>query len=423
MFWIPTNPIALISLDSDPASLMGHEQVRGQNVYVHQVGLALAKIGWQVDIFTCGTSPSQAAITEHSPNCRTIRLETETLGLTHFDSLFNLMPELVTEFQAFEREQGFQYSLVHTNDWLSSWVGMELKKRQPLIQVHTYHCLETLKNRSVTNIPETWPTRLAIEKAALETVDRLVSTNPQQEEHLRRLVSSFGKIDLIPCGTDLNRFGAVSRTSARHQLGIVPDAKVIIYVGPFDPRKGVDILVEAIAHSRFREEEIKLIIISGSNTAKNQGIERDKLENLLKKSGLSDCTEFPGRLDQTLPLYYAAADLCVIPTQDEPFGLVALEAMASRTPVVASFEGALQFSVIPEVTGLLVKPLDPLGFTKAIDRILSHPQWRDQLGQAGRLRTEMAFSWDGVASRLSKLYSHLLTQPRTKYRQLSPVAA
>jgi glycosyltransferase involved in cell wall biosynthesis len=124
-----------------------------------------------------------------------------------------------------------------------------------------------------------------------------------------------------------------------------------------------------------------------------------------------------------LHLYYAAADVCVIPSHYEPFGLVTLEAMASEIPVVASKVGGLQFTVVPEVTGLLVPPKDEEAFANAIDRILANPDWANQLGQAGRQRVEIAFSWDSVASTLSSLYTKLLTQPASVSDSNPQVAA
>jgi glycosyltransferase involved in cell wall biosynthesis len=126
---------------------------------------------------------------------------------------------------------------------------------------------------------------------------------------------------------------------------------------------------------------------------------------------MSDFTTFPGRLSQEiLPYYYAAADVCVVPSHYEPFGLVAIEAMASHTPVVASDVGGLQFTVVPEETGLLAPPQDVAAFSAAIDRILANPQWRNELGQAARKRVENKFSWEGVASELAQLYTQLLQE-------------
>lgn len=412
MFVHPENRIALISVDGDPAIEIGQEEAGGQNVYVRQVGLALAEQGWQVDMFTRRSSPDQAAVVQHNSNCRTIRLKTGPAKFIGRDELFGYLPEFVREFQAFQKREGSEYPLVHTNYWLSSWVGMELRKYQPVRMVHTYHSLGAVKYRTVTNIPAIATTRLAVEKACLETADRVLATSPQEEEHMRKLVSTQGTIEMIPCGTDLNKFGAIRRQEARQKLGIAPDAKVVIYVGRFDPRKGIETLVRAIAQSNWRGcSDLKLIIGGGSRPGQSDGIERDRIEGIVAEMNLSDLTLFPGRLDDdTLPIYYAAADACVVPSHYEPFGLVAIEAMASRTPVVASNVGGLRFTVVPEVTGLLAPPKDEAAFASAIDRILADPALRDRLGETGRQRVEIAFSWESVASRLTNLYGRLLSQ-------------
>lgn len=425
MFVHPENRIALISVDGDPAIEIGQEEAGGQNVYVRQVGLALAEQGWQVDMFTRRSSPDQAAVVQHNSNCRTIRLKTGPAKFIGRDELFGYLPEFVREFQAFQKREGSEYPLVHTNYWLSSWVGMELRKYQPVRMVHTYHSLGAVKYRTVTNIPAIATTRLAVEKACLETADRVLATSPQEEEHMRKLVSTQGTIEMIPCGTDLNKFGAIRRQEARQKLGIAPDAKVVIYVGRFDPRKGIETLVRAIAHSNWRGcSDLKLIIGGGSRPGQSDGIERDRIEGIVAEMNLSDITLFPGRLDDdTLPIYYAAADACVVPSHYEPFGLVAIEAMASRTPVVASNVGGLRFTVVPEVTGLLAPPKDEAAFASAMDRILADPALRDRLGETGRQRVEIAFSWESVASRLTNLYGRLLSQPASVSKKKPQVAA
>jgi D-inositol-3-phosphate glycosyltransferase len=412
MFQNKKHRIALISVDGDPAAEIGQEEAGGQNVYVRQVGYSLARLGWEVDMFTRRSNPEQAAIVQHSLNCRTIRLKAGPAEFIGRDNLFDYLPEFIREFQQFQQHQGFHYPLIHTNYWLSSWVGMELKKQQPLIQLHTYHSLGAVKYRSIGDVPVIAAQRLAVEKACLETVDCVVATSPQEQKHMLVLVSSKGNIDMIPCGTDIEKFGQISRCVAREKLGIAPEAKIVLYVGRFDRRKGIETLVRAVAKSNFRDNaDLELVIGGGSRPGESDGIERDRIANIVTELGLENRTTFTGRLDDTiLPLYYAAADVCVVPSHYEPFGLVAIEAMASKTPVVASNVGGLQFTVVPEVTGLLVPPKDEVAFAAAIDRILANPAWRDQLGETARQRTEIAFSWYSVAFRLTQLYTRLLTQ-------------
>jgi glycosyltransferase involved in cell wall biosynthesis len=417
--------VALISVDGDPTADIGQEEAGGQNVYVRQVGYALAEQGWQVEMFTRFSSSEQAAIVQHSPNCRTIRLKAGPVEFIGRDDLFAHLPEFVAEFRRFQQRQGYRYSLVHTNYWLSSWVGMELKKHQPLIQVHTYHSLGAVKYRTIGDVPVIATQRLAVEKACLETVDRVVATSPQEQKHMRILVSTGGRTEMIPCGTDIEKFGGIERSTARQMLGIAPDAKMVLYVGRFDRRKGIETLVRAVAKSSFRGEgKLKLVIGGGSRPGQSDGFERDRISCIVAELGLKDQTIFPGRLDDTvLPNYYAAADVCVVPSHYEPFGLVPIEAMASQTPVVASNVGGLQFTVVPEVTGLLVPPKDQVGFAAAIDRILANPAWRDELGAAGRQRVEIAFSWYSVASRLTQLYTHLLPPTATRSQKQPQIAA
>ena len=404
--------IALISVHGDPAIEIGKEEAGGQNVYVRHVGEALAELGWQVDMFTRKVSEQQEDIVWHSPNCRTIRLKAGNVDFVPRDNIFGHLPEFVDNFLKFQEDNGIIYPLIHTNYWLSSWVGMQLRKKQGSQVVHTYHSLGAVKYNTVKTIPLIASTRLGVEKQILETAQRIVATSPQEQEHMRTLVSKKGQIDIIPCGTDIECFGRVDRKSARTQLGINPETKVVMYVGRFDPRKGIETLVRAVRESKlFGSEDLKLVICGGSRPGHSDGDERDRIEKIVAELGMTQMTEFPGRISQEdLPSYYAAADLCVVPSHYEPFGLVAIEAMSSFTPVVASDVGGLQFTVVNEETGLLAPPQDVPAFANAIDQILLDARWGEQLGQAARKRVEDKFSWNGVATQLSELYNNLLQE-------------
>jgi len=398
--------IALISVHGDPAVEIGKEEAGGQNVYVRHLGEALAHLGWHVDMFTRKANADDPVIVEHSPHCRTIRLKAGPEAFVPRDKIFGYTGEFLDNLLRFQEWEGVRYSLVHTNYWISAWVGMQWKKRQSIPQVHTYHSLGAVKYQSVEAIPMIAGTRLDVEKAVLETAERTVATSPQEKDHMRSLVSSKGHIQIIPCGTDIQRFGAIERTQARLELGWNPDDKIIFYVGRFDPRKGIETLVRAVGCSQIRHDpQVKLIIGGGSRPGHSDGIERERIEAIVDELGMRDITTFTGRIsDELLSVYYTAADVCVVPSHYEPFGLVAIEAMACSTPVIASDVGGLQFTVVPEETGLLAPPKDEVAFAEAIDRILSHPDWRNQLGQRARWRVEEKFSWDGVAHQLSDLY-------------------
>ncbi|MBW4473473.1 MAG: glycosyltransferase family 1 protein [Stenomitos rutilans HA7619-LM2] len=423
--------IALISVHGDPAIEFGKEEAGGQNVYVRHVGEALSHQGWQVDMFTRRVNPDQEAIVQHTPHCRTIRLTAGTQTFIPRDEIFEFLPEFVQAFLQFQKQLETPYCLIHSNYWLSSWVGMELSKKLAVPQTHTYHSLGAVKYKAVSTIPLIAKTRLGVEKTCLEKVDRVVATSPQEHDHMRSLVSTRGNIDIIPCGTRIDHFGTVTQAEARQRLGIAPGEKVVLYVGRFDPRKGIETLVRAIHRCEARAtEKVRLIIGGGSRPGHSDGDERDRIESIVADLGLTDVTHFPGRLTQEeLPTYYAAADVSVVPSHYEPFGLVTIEAMACGTPVVGSDVGGLQFTVVPEETGLLAPPKDDAAFAAAIDRILLNPAWRNQLGQAARKRVEATFSWDGVATQLGQLYETLLEESSEAASQeeaakaLTPVSA
>lgn len=412
MFSSNKKHIALISCHGDPAAEIGKEEAGGQNVYVRNVGEALARQGWQVDMFTRQADAEQPSIVQHLENCRTIRLTAGPQQFVPRDEIYEYVPAFVQSFLKFQRQNGVQYPLIHTNYWISAAIGMELKKVQPLCQVHTYHSLGAVKYQSVSTIPLVASTRLDVEKTVLKTAERIVATSPQEKEHMRSLMSSQGSIDIIPCGTNIEHFGSINRAAARQILGIAPEEKVVLYVGRFDPRKGIETLVRAMGQSSLRDSgHLRLIIGGGSRPGQSDGHERERIEGIVHELGLSGMTHFPGRLSPAvLPTYYAAADVCVVPSHYEPFGLVAIEAMACGIPVIASDVGGLQFTVVPEETGLLAPPKDDVAFASALDRILTNPMWAQQLGQAARQRVETTFSWEGVANQLSHLYEQLLEQ-------------
>ncbi len=414
--------IALISVHGDPAIDIGKEEAGGQNVYVRQVGEALARQGWQVDMFTRRSDTSQEKIVEHSPNCRTIRLTAGPQKFVARQKIFNYLPEFVKAFFDYQHQQKTIYPLIHTNYWLSGWVGMEIKKLQTVQHLHTYHSLGAVKYRSVNTIPLIAKTRLRVEKKCLETADTIIATSPQEEEHMRSLVSRKGNVTVIPCGTDIDCFGSVDRASGRAKIGVSPETKLVMYAGRFDERKGIETLVRAIAKNEVkRHENLKLMIVGGSTPGESDGIEKNRIANIVKELNIEEITEFVGRVQhEDLAYYYAAADVCVVPSHYEPFGLVAIEAMASRTPVIASNVGGLKFSIADGKTGLLVPPQDEIAFAKAIDSILSDEQWHKELATNARNRVEAKFSWDGVANQLDQQYMFALNQLWQKLGLLKP---
>jgi D-inositol-3-phosphate glycosyltransferase len=404
--------IALISDHADPAAEIGLEEAGGQNVYVRHVGENLATLGWQVDMFTRKVHPDDDDIVQHSPHCRTIRLKAGAETYIPRDRLFEHMPEFVKSFQTFQTSQGMHYPLIHTNYWLSAWVGLELQKTSAVQLLHTYHSLGVVKYQSEQNRPDSADRRLQIECEILERANCIVATSPQEAQTLRSQVSTHGRIEMIPCGTDTNNFRLMSKTDARKQLQLNLREQIILYVGRFDPRKGIETLVRACALLKAQgRKNLRLIIVGGSSPQMPDGAERERIEGIVDELGLHSEVMFAGQIGHDiLPFYYTAADVCVIPSHYEPFGLVAIEAMACGTPVVASDVGGLKFTIIPEQTGLLVPPQDIVAFADGIHRILFDELWARKMRKQASANVNQRFTWGGVAIQLSELYRQVLAQ-------------
>ncbi|MEH2069710.1 MAG: glycosyltransferase [Nostoc sp.] len=373
---------ALISVHGDPTAEIGKEGAGGQNVYVRELGLALAKRGCQVDMFTRREHPNQEEIVELAPGCRTIRLNAGPAKFISRNNLFEYLPQFVEAWLSFQQRTGRNYALIHTNYWLSGWVGLELKSRLGLPQVHTYHSIGAVKYRNVENPPQIAAIRHCVERAILEQVDCVISISPQEAEDLRQLISQHGRIKVIPCGINTEHFGSINKEVARQQLGIALDSQIILYVRRFDPRKGVETLVKACASllSAFQ-----LYLVGGSREDGADFQEQQRIQALANELGLEAVTVFIGQISQALlPTYYAAGNVCVMPSYYEPFGLVAIEAMAAGTPVIASNVGGLQHTVVHGETGLLVPPRDSKALAIAIHNLLENPILRENYGNTAQ---------------------------------------
>lgn len=397
--------IALISVHSDPAA-----DADSQNVYVRSLGEALSRLGWQVDMFTRKSDPSQAQIVQHNPHCRTIRLTAGAEEFIHRQKLIGCLPEFLKQLRQFQREHNLEYRLIHTNYWLSAWVGMELKKTQPLRHIHTHHSLGAVKYVFESDIPNITKTRLAIEKTCLETADLNIATCPQQRDFLRELVSEQGNVEIISSGTDTNLFGSIAASQARKKLEIESDIFNILYVGSFNKSCGIETLIKALSKSQLHSAaNIRLTLINNSSSHNPLGQKR--IEKLVWDLGIDNITTFDQVANrQELATYYAAADICVVPSHYNPSGIVAMEAMASGTPVIAANLGGLKYVVQHEETGLLFPAQNSFLLTRAIYRLAINSDKRSQMAKSARQRVEELFTWDNVASQLNEFYLEQIEQ-------------
>jgi glycosyltransferase involved in cell wall biosynthesis len=417
--------IALLSIQADPSVEFSPNELSGQSVYVRRVGVNLARLGWQVDMFTRKTRPDDLTIVQHTPHCRTVRLQAGPPQSASPAEVLKYLPEFIAGFRKFQTKSGGNYPLVHTNDWISGWVGLQLKEENGLQVVHTYHTLGAVTYQATGYRPAIADTRLAMELRLMERANCVVATSPQQADQLSSLVSSDGNVAVIPCGTDIETFHVIPKQEARAQLGFTPEDQILLFVGRLAAHKGLETLVQAFARLQSGQlplladrngasadfRKLRLVVVGSDDPQYGEQHEQERIEALTQEMGLGSQVTFAGAINQQeLPFYYTASDVCVIPSHYEPFGLVALEAMACGTPVVATDVGGLKFTVVPEETGLLVPPRDVDALAQAMARVLTDTDWTQRLTQQASSRVQQNFSWAGVAAQLSDLYRRILAE-------------
>jgi D-inositol-3-phosphate glycosyltransferase len=249
--------------------------------------------------------------------------------------------------------------------------------------------------------------------------DRLVAATPLERAQMVWLYGAdASKIAVVPCGVDLDLFHPIPSEEAKARLGLPQSRRIILFVGRIEPLKGIDTLLRAIAlvapEIPHWQDELSVIIIGGAPGAgaDEAAAELDRLQRLRSELGIEELVTFQGAEDQdSLVYYYSAAEMVVVPSHYESFGMVALEAMACGTPVVASKVGGLAFNVQDGRTGFLVPERDPAALADRIRLLLSEPHLRQDLG-AEAIRWVSQYSWPSVADRILKIYEGALPVQR-----------
>jgi D-inositol-3-phosphate glycosyltransferase len=265
-----------------------------------------------------------------------------------------------------------------------------------------FHTLGEIKNRASLSEHET-DLRIRSESEIIHGADRVICATELERAAIGRLyAANADKITVIPLGVDLERFRPGGKDVARTELGL-EDERVILFVGRIEPLKGVDILINAAA---IIESDIDCtVLIVGGDTSSRAQVE--KLRSLAREKGIEQRVAFVGAVDhEKLPLYYNAADVCVVPSHYESFGLVAIEAMASGVPVVASRVGGLTDTVKHGETGYLIPWLCPEPFAERIELLLENEPLRRNLGEAARLAVDR-YRWENVAGAILAVYNEL----------------
>lgn len=371
------------------------------NVYVRELARALGSTGIQVDIFTRDHPEADTAIHQLSPSVRVIHLPGGTPD-TGLEDLFPSLPEFEQAVLEFQQDQGLSYQVVHSHYWLSGWVGHSLARRWAVPHVLTFHTLALIKSQSRAGEAE--PLRRGqVERELVASADRIVAFSPHERDAMMRLYEATEtNIELVPCGVDLSLFRPLDQAEARAQLGL-NGGKVLLYVGRLEPLKGLELLLHTAAQLETCED-VRVLVVGGNGKADQ---EIDGVRRLAQDLNVDQVFDFVGRVDQEdLPLYYNAADVCVVPSFYESFGLAALESMACGTPVVATRVGGLSTIIQHGRTGYLKSWRCPEAFASSLEMIISNKKLQHSMGLAARRRAE-GMGWDEVAARITDVYASL----------------
>ena len=396
---------AFITFHACPLAAPGQGKSGGMNVYVRQLAAALGNMGMKIDIFTREHPDVVNRIETIGSNVRVIHLKSGEPN-THMEGLYPELPEFLSPLRSFQEEEGIQYDVVHSHYWLSGWIGRGLSQALNIPHVITFHTLGLIKMQSRAGEVEQ-SERPIVEAEVMSTADRIIAFSPHERDAMARLYDADpSKVSLVPCGVDLSLFCPLDQETARNRLGLNGE-KILLYVGRVEPLKGLDLLVETAAQMDA-EDGVRMMVV-GADV--NGGQEMDRVRQLAKERDLEDQIDFVGQVDHMeLPLYYNAADVCVVPSYYESFGLVALESMACGTPVVATRVGGLPTIVQHGRTGYLKPWRCPDAFANSVEMLISSDGLKRSMGEAARHRAE-GMGWENVAAMMWNEYSVLTGQP------------
>jgi D-inositol-3-phosphate glycosyltransferase len=409
--------VAMLSVHTCPLAMLGGKETGGMNVYVRDLSRELGRREIAVDCFTRSQNPDIPRVKDSlGPNARVIHLPAGPERPYDKNRIVEHLPEFTDGVRAFAQREGLRYDVIHSHYWLSGLAALDLRHAWGAPIVQMFHTLGHMKN-SVAAGPEEWETERRIEGEAevMTFADQLVAATPLERAQMVWLYGAdAAKITVVPCGVDLGLFRPIPPTEAKRALGLPESRRIVLFVGRIEPLKGIDTLLRAMAlvvpDFPHWQQDLSVIIIGGAPGAGAGQSEAElaRLQRLRVELGIEELVTFQGAKDQdSLVYYYSAAEMVVVPSRYESFGMVALEAMACGTPVIASKVGGLAFNVQDGRTGFLVPDRDPAALAERIRLLLGDPALRQQLGSEA-VRWVSQYGWAPVADRILKVYESAL---------------
>ncbi|MFC6152784.1 D-inositol-3-phosphate glycosyltransferase [Nocardioides yefusunii] len=416
----------MISLHTSPLDQPGTGDAGGMNVYVLELSKRMAERGIAVDIFTRATDSSLRPEVEAAPGVLVRHVDAGPYeGLTK--------SELPAQLCTFAREvlrtevlhEPGWYDVVHSHYWLSGQVGALARDRWNVPLVHSMHTMAKVKNAALAAGDSPEPlARVIGEEQVVDASDVLVANTDLEAD---QLVSLYGadpaRVAVVHPGVDLSVFRNPDRAAARAEFGIAPDALVVLFAGRIQPLKAPDVLLKAVAVMLDEDPSLRSnLVVPIVGGPSGSGLEHpEALADLSHTLGLDDVVRFVPPVGQSqLAKWFAAATLVAVPSHNESFGLVAAEAQAAGTPVVAAAVGGLTTVVADEVSGLLVGGHDPRDWAHALRRVLVDPALRMRLAAGATERAER-FAWERAAE--ETLAAYTLAERTLASAQAAPIAA
>lgn len=412
----PICRIAVLSVHACPLALMGGKKTGGMNVYVRDFCRALGEIGIEVDVYTRSQDDCQPMIKrELGPGGRVIHIAAGPERPIPVGDIPPYLDEFAVNVIAFAAQEGLRYDLIHSHYWLSGLVAAKLRQAWgPLPIVHMFHTLGHMKNAIATEESERAPQiRLDGEARVVQIADRIIAATPAEKSQLiEYLHADAAKIAIVPPGVDLHRFHRMDKHEAKALVDIPCGKHTILFAGRIEPLKGIDTLLCAMSILQERHpdavENTSVAIIGGDPWADTLDAEMARLQALRTELGIHDLVTFLGAKDQdVLPAYYAVADMVVMPSHYESFGMVALEAMAMGTPVIASEVGGLAHLIQHSINGFHVPSRDPEALAERILQLLEAPALRRQLGHNAWVYAQQ-YAWEKIVQRMLVVYDDVL---------------
>lgn len=407
--------IAMLSYHTCPLATLGGKDTGGMNVYVRDLTRELGRLGVHVDVFTRSQD-------EHVPHVlhdlgygnRVVHVPAGPENPVEKVNLASYVPEFVEGVKAFAAEKGIRYDVIHSHYWMSGLAALPLSEAWggvPIIQM--FHTLGEMKNRIAQSPAERESSeRIAAEKQILNRVDRVVVATLAEQTQLRFLYKANDrKLEIIPPGVDTSHFYPIPADEAKQFLGLQPGDRMILFVGRIEPLKGVDTLIRAMACLKLKDHgrPVHLAIIGGEPDADPDQMtaEMARLQKLSDDLCMGKMVVFLGKRGQdTLPYYYSAAEVLVMPSHYESFGMVALEAMACGTPVIASDVGGLGFLVQDGETGYTIPDDEPELMCEKLSLLLGDGELRARMGRRAA-EVAQSYDWEKIARQIIGIYEEV----------------